>query len=449
MSSKHKDSCQAKTNVCYPQTLKQAISRHLPCRLFQTDEAAKAVRWCERYLALCAIMMAWSIAEGAAGRFEQARRSLTEMFPGRKRAGATYQGFIAALAKKSDALLARVSEHLRGEARQVAGERHWEHLGFVPLGADGSKVECPKTAANELEFGCAGKKKSTPQQFVTTLLHLPTGVVWEFVTGPARSSERHHLRQMLPTLPKNALLIADAGFTGYDLLTTIQTQGHSFLIRVGANVRLLLKLGYSLQEKDGIVYLWPDDAQKKSRPPLVLRLITLCDGRNRRMHLLTNVFDESRLGDAAACEFYTMRWGVELHYRALKQTLARRKLASDAPNNARMELRWAMVGLWLLCLMAVGAIARSGNDVRRLSVAGTLRLIRAAMCAPITRSGSAGLSRRLAAAVKDGYIRKSTKRPRDWAHKKKPKPIGDPKARTADESEVQKAFELRERAEAA
>ena len=446
MSTKHTDACKETIDSCYPQTLKQAISRHLPCGLFEPRGPG---RWCERYLTLCALMMAWSMAEALADRFDQARCGVAEMFPGRLRPAKTYQGFVAALAQKSESLLAKIAEHLRGEVRLVAGGSRWEHLGFVPIGADGSKVECPRTAANEKEFGCAGKKKSTPQQFVTTLLHLPTGVVWEYKTGPARSSERDHLRQMLPTLPDNTLLIADAGFTGYDLLTTIMEGGHCFLIRVGANVRLLLKLGYALEERDGTVYLWPDEMRKKEQPPLTLRRITLCDGRNRRMHLLTNVVEESRLSEAAALDFYTMRWGVELHYRALKQTLSHRKLASEAPATARMELRWAMVGLWLLCLMTVGAISRCGRDVRRLSVATALRLVRAAMRAPIARRGSAGLGRQLARAVRDDYIRLKSKTARNWAHKKKPKPIGDPRARIAEETEVQQARALRDRAVAA
>lgn len=444
--SKHTESCAIVRSTCYPQTLIQAINQHLPCRLFEA--AGEAVRWTERYLALCALVMAWSTADTLADRFDEARRCVAEMFPGRKRPGRTYQGFVAALAAKSDALLAKLADHLRGQVRTVAGDR-WEQMGFVPIGCDGSKVECPKTAANEKHFGCAGKNKSTPQQFVTTLLHLPTGVVWQFTTGKARSSEREHLREMLPTLPQNALLIADAGFTGYELLTEIQQAGQSFLIRVGSNVRLLLKLGYALEEREGTVYLWPDEMRKKKQPPLVLRLITLIDDRNRRMHLLTNVSDPDRLSDQAACEFYTMRWGVELHYRALKQTLARRKLASDAPANAQAELRWAMLALWLLCLMAAQAIGACGREVRRLSVAAALRVIRRAIFAPATRSGSAGLGRQLAAALKDNYVRKAAKQARNWAHKKKPKPIGEPKARIADESQVRQACELRERGVAA
>lgn len=449
MIASHPRRHQAAIEPSYPQSLKQAIAEHLPCGLFQPATAGSALRWCERYLALCALTMSWLMADVLADRFDQARRTVTEMFPGRRRPGGTYQGFVAALAKNSEALLEKISQHLRGQVRQVAGQSHWQRLGFVPFGADGSKVECPKTEANETEFGCAGKKKSTPQQYLTTLLHLPTGVVWQFTTGPARASERQHLRQMLGNLPENALLVADAGFTGYDLLTAILQAGHCFLIRVGSNVRLLLKLGYALEERDGTVYLWPDEMRKKEQPPLVLRLITLCDERNRRMHLLTNVLDPSRLSDEAACEFYTMRWGVELYYRALKQTLARRKLASEAPQTARMELRWAMIGLWLLCLMAAGAISRGGHDIRRLSVAAALRTVRRATRAPTRRAGSAGLGRQLAAALKDSYLRKTSKRARNWAHKKKPKPIGDPKARIADERQVQAAMEIRRRAAAA
>jgi hypothetical protein len=418
----------------YRESLLTAINRYLPRRVFASGKQPANMRWSERLLVLCILMMSWSIADTLADRFDDARRTLVEMFPGRRRAGRTYSGFIAALAKVSDSLLQRVSDHLRGEVRAAAGTSHWSYKGFVPFGGDGSKVECPRTAANQKAFGCAGKNKSAPQQFITTLLHLPTGVVWEFRCGPARASERHHLREMLDNLPMDALLIADAGFTGYELLKAITDGGRHFLIRVGANVRLLRELGYAVEEQGDTVYLWPDD-QRGKQPPLMLRLITLCDGRNRRMHLLTSVGAAS-MSDTLANELYALRWGVELYYRALKQTLARRKLASAAPTAAGIELRWAMIGLWLLSLMGAGAVIRSGKSPLRLSVASTLRLLRRAMRQPRLRCGCNGLERQLAKAVKDDYQRRTTKRPRHWAHKKRPKPIGDPKARNATNAEI-------------
>jgi hypothetical protein len=145
-------------------------------------------------------------------------------------------------------------------------------------------------------------------------------------------------------------LLADAGFVGYDFWGRVIRSGRSFLIRVGSNVRLIE--GVRLRCKgDGIVWVWPDRKQKRRCKPLVLRLITLTDSRSRTMYLLSNVLRGEDLCDAAAARLYGLRWGVEVMYRSLKQTMSRRKLLSDSPRNARVELSWAMVGLWTLALI--------------------------------------------------------------------------------------------------
>lgn len=309
------------------------------------------------------------------------------------------------------------------------------------------------TAANEAAFGTAGKAGTGPQQFVTTVFHAGTGLVWDFRRGDARSSERSHLLEMLDTLPAGAMLLADAGFTGYDLLATIASGGRSFLIRVGSNVRLLTKLGWCCDERDGVVYLWPDKARKKGQKPLTLRLVTLVDGRNRRIHLLTNVLDACELGDAEAAELYRRRWGVELIFRSLKQTMGKRRLRCDCPANAAAELDWAVVGLWLLGLLSVGRIVRAGGAPGDWGVASSLRVVRRAMAGKPPggrgKGKGASLARALAAATKDSYQRTRPKSARHWPHKKKDKPPGDPRARTASESEVQLASQLRERRPAA
>src|SRR6185503_1130098 len=110
--------------------------------------------------------------------------------------------------------------------------------------------------------------------------------------------ERSHLLQMLDTLPKQAMLLADAGFTGYPLLAQVMSSGRSFLIRVGSNVQLLKKLGFA-REGEGIVYLWPEKSREKKQPPLVLRLIEANDGR-KSIYLLTSVLSQRKLSDAAA-----------------------------------------------------------------------------------------------------------------------------------------------------
>ena len=183
------------------------------------------------------------------------------------------------------------------------------------------------------------------------------------------------------------------------------------------------------------------------QPPLVLRLITLIDGRNRRIDLLTNVLDEKVLPDATALTLYQRRWGVEVIYRSLKQTMGKRKLRCDAPANAVVELQWSVMGLWLLGLMSVSRIVERGERPGNWSVAASLRVVRRVMDGMLRRGLrlAQSLSEALGEAVKDDYLRTGSKQSRHWPDKKKESPPGPPRARMADESQIQLAAELKEK----
>jgi hypothetical protein len=438
-----------KAGGSYAVQLKEAMTQLLPRGLATVSQDGR-LRWVERLLVVCAVLMAWGEGPTLAARFRASRACVVEMFPTRRRPGATYEGFIEALEKVSWHLLGLVSGHLRGLVRgaaQAAG--CWEVCGWAAFGADGSKVDCPMTRANEAGLGVASRANSWPQMLLALLFHAGSGLPWAFERGGARAGERSLLRRMLGTLPPNALLLLDAGFTGYDLLKALLDGGRSFVVRVGSNVHLLSKLGYAVDERDGVVYLWPAGKQKKGCEPMVLRLLTFADGRNRKVHLLTDVLDAAKLGDAAALQLYELRWGAELTYRSLKQTLGRRKMLSDCPEHAAVELDWAVVGLWMLDLMNARA---AGLSIKR-SHASALHAVREAIDgrSPCprgkgTRGGRGGrsaLARALAAAVADGYRRTKPKEARHWPRKKKEKPPGDPKVRTATEAEVLLAQRIR------
>jgi hypothetical protein len=425
----------------YPIQLREAIGRFLPGKGLPTAAGNAKLRWTARLLAVCAVLTVWSAEPTLGGRFDSARQLLVGMFPSRRRAGATYPGFIAALARASASLLAVIVPHLRKCVRRVAGPS-WEVLGWAAFAVDGSKLDVPMTRANEDAFGVAGRKRAGPQMLLTVLFHVGSGLAWAWRRGVAKASERSHLLEMLDTLPINALLLADAGFTGYDLLRAVAGGGgggRSFLIRVGSNVRLLTKLGYRVREFDGLVWLWPAGARGEGREPMALRLVTVNGGRKGTLYLLTNVLDAGRLSDADAGRLYAMRWGVELLYRSLKQTMGRGKMLSDSPAHAGVELDWSVIGLWVLGLANANANAEASGDPRRLSPAQTLRRVRAAMAG---RGGN--LWAALADARRDRYQRRGPKTARHWPHKKRERPPGVPKARTATEEEVLLAQRLAE-----
>ena len=418
----------------YRSALRLTIIRLLPAARLPLLPGNDKVRWTDLLLALCAILMTWSNAATLKDRFDAARRCLLRWYPGRRRPGAAYEGFIAALRRRSGRLLKWIGQRYRIQVRRLAEQRDcWRVAGWLAFGVDSTKHDAPMTAANEKTLGTASKKKSWPQLLLTTVFHLGSGLPWSFLRGRARSSERRHLLGLLNTLPSEAMLLADAGFVGYDFWNRIIQSGRSFLIRVGSNVRLIE--GMHLQCKaNGIVWVWPDQKQKKRCRPLVLRLITLVDSRNRTMHLLTNVLESERLDDAAATKLYGLRWGVELMFRSLKQTMSRRKLLSDSPRNARVELSWAMVGLWTLALIKT---ERCRNMPQSQGVAAVLRILRQAMAG--VKLNAMGMVSSLKA---DTYKRVGSKKARHWPHKKRDKPPGKPKARNVTPTELALAKEL-------
>ena len=162
--------------------------------------------------------------------------------------------------------------------------------------------------------------------WLTVLWHVGSGLPWSWLAGRADGGERGHLQQMLGSLRESALITADAGFVGYDVWKTLLDPGHQLLIRVGSNVKLLKNLGYT-REREGLVYLWPDQKAQAGGPPLVLRLLTIHNGKHP-VYLVTSVLDGGQLSNAAAVNIYRCRWGIELFYRHCKQTFERADYAA-------------------------------------------------------------------------------------------------------------------------
>lgn len=421
------------TATPYPIQLRQAIAAYLPRRglpLLGKD------RWTDRLLVLGALLLAFSGLATLQERLAEVHDAVVAMYPTRQRPGKTWAGFSAKLRRHSQRLLQGVSAHLRRQMVQRLTPC-WRVAGFVAFGVDGTKIDCPRTRANEQRFKIGGKKKSGPQQLLVALLHLGSGIAWAFRRSHAKASERGLLRQMLSDLPEKALLVADAGFVGHDVMTAILGQGHALLIRAGANTHLLGKLGYAVEEKGGLVYLWPRRAQDAGAAPLVLRLIVLHDRRNRRVCLLTNLLP-AELSLAQAAELYRRRWGVELLFRAMKQTLARRKMRSAAPANAEVELDWTVVAQWLLSLLSWET--RGPKIPVQRGFAQTLHLVRAALAG--RGDHRASLQRRLREIRPDRYVRLRPKTARHWPHKKNDPPCGVPKLRIATLREIRLAQEV-------
>jgi hypothetical protein len=408
----------------YPQQLRQAMAELFPETLWDGVRSHGNTQWTPGRLLTAATLMSWDDAQTLRARFHNARDVVRRLFP-EWEAPSSYSGFAKALAQGAGALLPRVRRRLQERLRHCCAGR-WRTQGWVVFGADGSRFECPRTAANEDGLGCAGKNRTAPQAFHTMLMHLATGALWDFRVGPGTDSERRHLEDMAPHLPRRSLLVADAGFIGYELCRRLQQARVHFLLRVGGNITLLAEpLGGRVDRDGQTVWLWPQKHQQG--PPLVLRLVVVGRGA-QAVYLVTDVHDPQQLSAASAAEFYRRRWGLEVAYRTIKQTLDRAVWLSRTPQTVLAEHVATLLGVWALQTLSFQQLSREKQDPRRWSPAQARDATRRVMRLALDRAWKPQRPwlTQLGQAVRDPYVRRRSKRARDWPHKKRDPPTQPP-----------------------
>jgi hypothetical protein len=436
-------------------------------------------KWLPRCLVFLALLWALSESRNLTDAYVDAvlchRSMFASVIPG------TYQGFMGALARWTDTLMAILWPVLHQRMQEIGG-KFWRIGGWVPIAFDGSRSTAPRSEANEAAF-CAknyGKgntakyrKKKTkglrrrknerhkpqpqePQAWITLLWHMGLRLPWTWRLGPSDSSERAHVMEMVASgkFPRNTLFCGDAGFVGYPLWSAIRRRHCHFLVRVGANVSLLAESADYEEKEDGLVSCWPKTIQSKE-PPLRLRLVKVRIGK-AEVYLLTSVLDAEELSVGEMLKLYKLRWGIEVEFRGLKQTMDRAKLRCRNDRRLLAELNWSIMAMAVAELFALKEqlAKQSGKsrakkqvaDPAKRSLAHAVRALRGCMR---DREGvpepGQELSALLANAVTDSYIRTRAKAARYRPPKPDKKPTGAPKVRkiTAQEKRQAKKIEAK------
>ncbi len=380
--------------------------------LFAEDEFHGNVKWDPEQLTVEALIWSWQEAKNVTDAFHQTLEICGDL--GLKNMAMTYPTFMNALDRYGNTFRSRLRERFQTLAEEVGGQR-FRTGGWVLIGFDGSRATAPRTVSNEQAF-CApnygngkramyGKKKSkgmrrkrneqnkpqpqAPQAWITMLWHMSLRLPWTWRLGPSNSSERDHVKEMLDqeTFPENTLFCGDAGFVGYPLWSSIPaTPGRHFLVRVGANVKLLSEKADIKKCGGGVVLCWPKGRMDSGDPPLRLRLVKVKVGKTQ-MWMLTSVLDARKLSKKQIVRFYKMRWGIEVEFRGLKQTIDKHTLRCRNSDRLLVELDWSIRAMAVAELIALREQIRADDeddsgetyDPQDRSLANTMRALRKCM----------------------------------------------------------------------
>jgi Transposase DDE domain len=353
-----------------PRSFQEALSQFLTPQVWKQVHQAwrptqAASRWTVQPLFWVLLTMTWCCGDSEGERFATARAFYVSCHQRRRRPGDSLQGFQMALARLPMVVLRALATALRQPLARlfVAGLRIGPG-GYVPLGCDGSRLECPRSEQLQARLGEAGKADSPPMVYLSALVLLPLGLLWSWRLGKGTASEHHHLRCLLGTLPQRALIVADAFYQGYELYEAILASGASFLVRLSSRSRLYKDGSVRLERfRQGLVYYWPEKtAQDQGKPPLHLRLLRV-HGPKADVWLLTNVLDPRELNHRQIAQLYRWRWRNEGLFRYYKRMLAKVKLQSRTVKLVHREAEGSLIALQLLLALATQTKSHHGQVV--------------------------------------------------------------------------------------
>ena len=309
------------------------------------------------------------------------------------------------------------------------GRSLWSHVGGLLVVAwDGTTVAAGASAENVAAFGKPGTPKrrpprpgagaddgtaadddtaGCPQLRLVTLVACGTRGLLDAAAGPLRgkgTGEQGLARQLLGSLHRGMLLLADRGFYSYGLWTAAAATGADLLWRAKDDMHLPVRAELPdgswltrINDPRAARARLHNNGKRRRRgsplppdtgplPGITVRVIQFTltvtgdDGttRTERYRLLTTLTGWRTHPAAGLAACYAWRWAIETGYRECKTYLRGpgRRLRGRTPDLARQEL-WAYLAIYqAIRVIIVRAAAGAGIDPDRISFTAALHAIR-------------------------------------------------------------------------
>lgn len=267
----------------------------------------------------------------------------------------------------------------------------WFH-GWRVVSLDGSSLDIPDDPSNDLEFGRPGASRGEsafPQIRFVSLVENGTHVLFGTRMGPCRTSERALAEEVLGSLTKGMLCLADRGFYGFDFWRKARKTGAELAWRVTSKLRLPREQELA----DGSFLSTVYDIKDRQRTPSSgerVRVVeyTLDGVRGSRLtatpegessyRIITTVLDPEAAPAKELAALYPDRWEIETAFDELKTHLHGRQmlLRSKTPDLIRQEFYGLMMAHFAVRGLMHEAALKAEVDPDRLSFIHAVRVIR-------------------------------------------------------------------------
>jgi hypothetical protein len=282
------------------------------------------------------------------------------------------------------ALFGEAARPLAVPATKGAWYRDWRLMSI-----DGTCLDVADTEANDTEFGRPGtgrgeKTGAFPQVRLAGLAECGTHALTAAAIGACTTGETTLARDLLPSLGKGMLVLADRNFYSFDLWNEAAATGAQLLWRTKAGH--VLPADERLDDGSWLSHLRKFNKRRNrmTDTDVPVRVIDYgLDDHGRpqaedRYRLVTTIFDPQAAPAAELAALYPQRWEFETALDELKthQRGPRMVLRSKHPDLVRQEIYGYLCVYFAIRWLMHAVALEAGHDPDRLSFTRTLRAAR-------------------------------------------------------------------------
>ena len=288
--------------------------------------------------------------------------------------------FCRARARLPESIFERALAHTGAQAQAaIARWRGW-HVVLV----DGTTLRAPRTKSNIEGFGRSesGNGKSVlPIVRMVLAVCAFTGAVLAQRLGAYVDGELRMFYTLLEQLAPGTLLIGDGAYNSYLFLWRVRSAGGHVLAPQDPTRRSRCVRRFA---KHDALHEWirppvaasafPDElsrAPERQTVRVITRVLRRKGYRPWELVLCTTLDDPERYPADELVEHYLRRWGLEVHFRSLKEHLGLARLTAQTPSVIRKEILSGLLAFNVIRLAA----AQSGGPVERISFERTRELL--------------------------------------------------------------------------
>ena len=257
--------------------------------------------------------------------------------------------------------------------------RHW-----LSVSIDGSTMDVADNQDNEKAFRRPAASRGTsayPQVRFVSVVESGTHVLFGTQMGGYADGEITLAHQVLPSLKKGMLCLADRNFFGFDLWKEARATGADLLWRVKKNLRLPCEK--RLSDGSYLSTIFPSDKDRRhGSNGIKVRVIEYTlegvAGAEPIYRLVTSILDHDQAPAQELAALYHERWEIETALDELKTHLRGSKivLRSKTPDLVRQEFYGLMMTHFAIRGLMHEAALQDREDPDRLSFLHAVRVVR-------------------------------------------------------------------------